>query len=179
MKLNARGNDFRLFFDLGIYSSSGETYSTISPHGPTLTTGSSSSWYNLKILTSTRDTLTVSAWNLLKLTQDITRAQSHILALSLRHMGSSNPRTYYDLVEVEVLPMTLSDSVYSNHGDLNMNSVSPRLVLEQDAERRKGDGCLGSVMVMSVELSKGDNRQLRDAFSQVSAAMLKFLGIIY
>ena len=115
---------------------------------------------------------------MLELTQDITRAQTHILALALRRTDSSNPRTYYDLVEVEVLPMTLSDSVYSNRGDLNMNPVSPRLVLEKDAERRKSDGCLGSVMVMSVELPKGDNRPLRDAFSQVSAAMLKFLGIL-
>ena len=74
--------------------------------------------------------------------------------------------------------MTVLDSIYSNRGDLNMNPVSPRLVLEQDAERRKRDGGLGSVMVMSVELPKGDNRPLRDALSQVSAAMLKFLGIL-
>jgi hypothetical protein len=73
--------------------------------------------------------------------------------------------------------MTLLDSIYSNRGDLNMNPVSPRLVLEQDAERRKHDA-LGSVMVMSIELPKGDNRPLRDALSQVSTAMFKFLGII-
>jgi len=75
--------------------------------------------------------------------------------------------------------MTLLDSIYSNRSDLDMNPISPRLVLEQDAERRKHDGGLGSVMVMSVELPKGDNRPLRDALSQVSAAMLKLLGIIY
>ena len=124
-------------------------------------------------LTSTRDTLTVSAWNLLKLTQDITRAQTHVLALTLRRTDSSNPRTYYDLVEVEVLPMTLLDSIYSNRGDLNMNPVSPRLVLKQHSERRKHDGGLGSVMVMSIELPKGEDRPLRDALSEVSVSIVK------
>jgi len=112
----------------------------------------------------------VSAWNLLELTQDITRAQTHILALTLRRTDSSNPRTYYDLVEVEVLPMTLLDSIYFHRGDLSMNPVSPRMALEQDAERRKHDDSLGSVMVMSVELPKGDNRQPRDALIEVSSA---------
>lgn len=101
---------------------------------------------------------------MLELTRDITHAQTHILALTLRRTDSSNPRTYYDLVEVEVVPMTLLDAIYSNRGDL---SVSPRTVLEQDAERRKPDGALGSVMVMSIELPKGDNRPLRDALSEV------------
>ena len=94
-------------------------------------------------LTSTRDTLTVSAWNLLELTQDITRAQTHVLSLTLRRTDSSNPRTYYDLVEVEVLPMTLLDSIYFHRGDLNTNPVSPRMALEQDVERRKHDDSLG------------------------------------
>ena len=67
--------------------------------------------------------------------------------------------------------MTLLDSIYSNRGDLNMNPVSPRIMLEQDAERRKHDNTLGSVMVMSIELPKGDNRPPRDALSEVSAAM--------
>jgi len=120
------------------------------------------------VLTLARDTLTVTAWNMLELTRDITRAQTHILALTLRRTDSSNPRTYYDLVEVEVVPMTLLDAIYSNRADLNMNPVSPRTVLEQDAERRKPDGALGSIMVMSIELPKGDNRPLRDALGEVS-----------
>ena len=132
----------------------------------------------MKILNPTSDTLTVSAWNLLELTKDITRAQEYILAMTLRRTDSSNPRTYYDLVEVDVLPMTLLDSIYANRGDLNMNPVSPRLVLKQDAERRKPEGALGSVMVMSIELPKGENRPIRDALSEVSVSMLKFLGIL-
>ena len=96
----------------------------------------------LMTLTSTRDTLTVSAWNLLELNQDITRAQEHILAPALRRTDSSNPRTYYDLIEVEVLPMTLLDSIYSNRGDLNMNPVSPRLVLQSE-------GSTTAVLVLS------------------------------
>ena len=71
--------------------------------------------------------------------------------------------------------MTLLDSIYSNRGDLNMNPVSPRIVLAQDVERRKHDHNLGSVMVMSIELPKGDNRPPWDALSEVSAAMFKIL----
>lgn len=123
------------------------------------------------------DTLTVTAWNMLELTRDITRAQTHILALTLRRTDSSNPRTYYDLVEVEVVPMTLLDAIYSNRGDLNMNPVFPRTVLEQDAERRKPDGALGSVMVMSIELPKGDNRPLRDALSELNVSTMQPLGL--
>jgi len=63
--------------------------------------------------------------------------------------------------------MTLLDDVYSNRSDLDMNPVSPRTVLDQDAERRKPEGALGSVMVMSIELPKGDNRPPRDALSEV------------
>ena len=74
--------------------------------------------------------------------------------------------------------MTLLDSIYSNRGDLDMNPVSPRLVLKQDAERRKPEGALGSVMVMSIELPKGENRPLRDALSEVSISMLQFLCIL-
>jgi len=74
--------------------------------------------------------------------------------------------------------MTLLDSIYSNHGDLNMNPVSCRVVLKQDAERRKHDGGLGSVMVMSIELPKGENRPLRDALSEVGVSVLQFLGIL-
>jgi len=123
------------------------------------------------------DTLTVSAWNLLELNQDITRAQTHILALTLRRTESSNPRTYYDLVEVEVVPMTVLDSIYSNRSDLNMNSVSPRLMLKKDAERRKDDDCLGSVMVMSIELPKGENRPVRDALSEMIINIMQPLGL--
>ena len=70
--------------------------------------------------------------------------------------------------------MALLDSIFYNRGDLNMNPVSPRLVLKQDAERRKKDDSLGSVMVMSIELPKGENRPLRDALSEVSIPMLQF-----
>ncbi|KDR83166.1 hypothetical protein GALMADRAFT_239000 [Galerina marginata CBS 339.88] len=132
---------------------------------------------SLNALTFSRDTLTVSAWNLLELTRDITRAQTHILALTLRRTDSSNPRTYYDLVGVEVVPMTVIDAIYSNRGDLNMNPVSPRTVLEDDAKRRKPDGALGSVMVMSMELPKGDNRSPRDALSDMNISAMQPLGL--
>jgi len=89
--------------------------------------------------------LTVSAWNLLELAQDITRAQTHILALTLRRTDSSNPWTYYDLVAVEVLPMTLLDSIYFHRDDLNMNPVSPRMALS----RTQSEGSTKTVLALS------------------------------
>ncbi|KAF9466837.1 hypothetical protein BDZ94DRAFT_1212419 [Collybia nuda] len=126
------------------------------------------------------DTLTVSAWNLLELTRDISRARSHFLALTLRRTESSNPRTLYSLVQAEVIPWPVMDEVYANRGYLvDSSSASPRDLLDSDAQRRKGDGhgSLGSVMVLSVELPKGDDRSPIEAFHQLSVHMLHPLGL--
>jgi hypothetical protein len=48
-------------------------------------------------------------------------------------------------------------------------------MLAKDEEERKRDGALGSVMVMSIELPKGDNRPPRDAVTEVRKQLfLKF-----
>jgi hypothetical protein len=115
-----------------------------------------------------RDTLTVSAWNLLDLTADITRAKTHFLLVTLRRTTSTNPRAIYSLVDAAVLPFSLLEDLYSNRGTFEDSSpVSPKAMLAMDEERRKHDGALGSVMVMSIELPKGDNRSPRDALKEV------------
>jgi len=124
------------------------------------------------------DTLTVSSWNVLGLTRDISRAKTHFLALTLRRTDSSNPRTYYSLIEAEVLPWTVLEAIYANRGNFtDLSPVSPRAMLEQDAERRKPDGALGSVMVISIELPEGDNRPPRDALKELNVHIMQPLGL--
>ena len=50
--------------------------------------------------------------------------------------------------------------------------VSPKATLEEDEAERKREGALGSVMVVSIELPKGDNRPPRDALTQVRADVI-------
>jgi hypothetical protein len=106
--------------------------------------------------------------------QDISRARTHFLALTLRRATSSNPRLFYSLVEAEVLPWSALDTVYANRANFSDSSpVSPRKIFEKDEEnRRRMGGSLGSVMVTSIELPAGDNRPPRDALGTVRAYFL-------
>ena len=128
-------------------------------------------WLNLKF----RDTLTVSAWRLLELTKDISRARTHFLILTLRRTASSNPRALYSLVDAEVLPWSVLEAAYANRVNVSdLSPLSPKLMLEKDEEERKRDGGLGSVMVISLELPKGDNRPPHNALTEVSSHICNF-----
>ncbi|KAG6849032.1 hypothetical protein H0H93_011877 [Arthromyces matolae] len=115
------------------------------------------------------DTFTVSAWNLLGLIKDISRAKTHILALTLRRTTSMNPRTLYDLVDAEVIPMTVMDELYADRRSMvDSSPFSIREMLESDALRREPHGALGSVMVITTELPRGDDSSPRQALTNVS-----------
>jgi hypothetical protein len=116
---------------------------------------------------TTRDLLTVSAWNLLGLTTDITRAKTHFLLLTLRRTSSSNPRTFYSLIDVAAIPLSALERAYASRVTLAETRVSPMASLAEDEQRRKRDGALGSVMVVSVELPEGDNRSPHEALDTV------------
>lgn len=74
----------------------------------------------------------------------------------------------YSLIDAEALPFSVLESAYANRGQLSdLTPVSPKAMLAKDEEGRKRDGALGSVLVVSIELPKGDNRSIRDALSQV------------
>lgn len=120
-----------------------------------------------------RESLIVSAWNLLELTRDISRAQSHFLALTLHRTESSNPRTLYSLVQAQVIPWSIMGDMYANRGNLADSSpMSPRAILDNDAQQRKREGGLGSVMILSLELPKGDNSPPIKAFKQLGGLVL-------
>lgn len=120
------------------------------------------------IIPDLRDTLTVSAWNLLELTRDITRAKTHFLALTLRRTESSDPRTLYSLVDAEVLQWSVLETAFANRANFSdLSPVSVKEMLENDEAERKREGGLGSVLVMSMELPKGDNRPPHKALVEV------------
>jgi hypothetical protein len=115
-----------------------------------------------------RDTLTISAWHMLDLTRDITRAKTHFLLLTLRRTASSDPRALYSLIDVAVLPLSVLEDSYSHLGRLGDESpVSPTAMLAENEKERQREGALGSVMVMSIELPKGDSRSPQDALKEV------------
>ncbi|KAI0062440.1 hypothetical protein BV25DRAFT_1825434 [Artomyces pyxidatus] len=72
---------------------------------------------------------------------------------------SSDPRTLYYLVDAEVIPFAVLEETWSARANIHdLCPVSPRVMLEYDAEQRLRLGGLGSVMVVSMELPKGDDR---------------------
>ncbi|KAG6849033.1 hypothetical protein H0H93_011878 [Arthromyces matolae] len=123
-------------------------------------------------------TFTLAAWNLLDLLKDISRAKTHVLALTLRRTTSMNPRTLYELVDAEVLPMTFMDEFFANQRLLSDSSpVSPRQMLEDDAIKNQLEGAFGVAMVISTELPPGDNRSPRQALTDVCVSTYHAIGL--
>ncbi|KAI0062450.1 ALDH-like protein [Artomyces pyxidatus] len=111
-------------------------------------------------------------------TRNIDRAKTHFLAVTLRRTESSDPRTLYSLVDAEVIPLSFLEEAWSTRANMrDLIPMSPRAILENDADQRRRDGGLGSVMVMSMELPKGDDRPPRDALTQINVHILQPLGV--
>lgn len=159
-----------------IIGSSEEIYCPIFDHTRSATTGKFLHVISLcqciplpLLIHQFRDPLTFSAWYLLELIKDISKAQTHFLAVTLHRTTSSNPRILYSLVDAEVLPLSALEGAYANRAHFTDSSpVSPRSMLAMDEQQRRArDGALGSVMVLSIELPKGDNRPPHKALSEV------------
>jgi hypothetical protein len=75
----------------------------------------------------------------------------------------------YSLVDAQVLPWEVLEASYVGFGDLlnDERPICPRKMFERDEAQRLRDGGLGSVMVVSMELPKGENRSPHDALTQV------------
>ncbi|KZP19501.1 hypothetical protein FIBSPDRAFT_562496 [Athelia psychrophila] len=125
------------------------------------------------------DTLTISAWCLMGLVKDISRAQTHFMAVTLRRTTSHNPRTFYTLVDHEIIPFSWIEEAWANRvSALDESPCSPQALLARDAaERKKNDGALGSVLVISLELPPGDDRSPREALKNISVHVMQPLGL--
>jgi len=124
------------------------------------------------------DTLTVSAWNLMGLVKDITRAKTHFLLLTLRRTTSSNPRTLYSLIGATELPLSFLEEIYADRGLVqDSRPVSPKAILAGHDETAKQNGGIGAVLVMSVELPPGDDRSPESALKEMSVHMFHPLSL--
>lgn len=103
------------------------------------------------------------------LVKDMSRAQTHFMAVTLRRTASHNPRTFYTLVDYEIIPFSWIEEAWANRvSALDESPCSPQAILARDAaERKKNDGALGSVLVISLELPPGDDRSPREALKNV------------
>lgn len=91
------------------------------------------------------------------------------MAITLRRTPLHNPRTFYKLVDYEVIPLSWIKDVWSNHASLEDESqlMSAKAILVYDAAQRLKDGGLGSVLVISLELPPGSDLAPCDALKSV------------
>lgn len=102
------------------------------------------------------------------LVKDISKAKTHFMAITLRRTASSNPRTYYTLVDYEIIPFSWIEEVWSARANIvDSSQVSPKIIRDNDEAERKSDGALGSVLIMSCELPPGNNQSVREALKSV------------
>jgi hypothetical protein len=109
-----------------------------------------------------RDLLTVVAWHALGLLGDIEARKSNILVLGLCRTSSSDPKTYYTLKDVGILPVADAKRIFK--GRLQ----HPSRILKDAEKQRQADGAIGAMLVISVEQAGDDNRTVLEAVSQVS-----------
>ncbi|KAJ6602564.1 hypothetical protein DFH09DRAFT_899927, partial [Mycena vulgaris] len=106
------------------------------------------------------DSFTFGCWHAMDLIRNLDKAKTHFLGVVLRRkLDATTDRTLYTLVDVEVLPFRIMDEKFKSSARLTpsgqeLPGLSPINVLKQDAESRKNDGALGSVMVISTELDE-------------------------
>ncbi|KDQ16498.1 hypothetical protein BOTBODRAFT_30834 [Botryobasidium botryosum FD-172 SS1] len=131
------------------------------------------------------DTLALSSWAFLDLKDDIGRAQTHFLAITLYRTSSSTPRTMYSLAGAEVLPFSVLEEGYEDaslvdpyQDPLEGGRLSGMIeIFERNREERIKNGALGAVLVASIELKEGDTRPVRQAFTETNVRILQPLGL--
>ncbi|KAL1743413.1 hypothetical protein HDZ31DRAFT_65021 [Schizophyllum fasciatum] len=126
------------------------------------------------------DTYTVCAWIALDLAKHLERAKTHFLGITLRrNLRSTNPRAMYNLIDAEVLPLSVLQETFEGRWALDGSyPVSPILALEHDARGRQiNDGALGSVLVFSVELQEDEERTVEEAVRMTLIPMISPLGL--
>ncbi|KAJ6500875.1 hypothetical protein C8R45DRAFT_82773 [Mycena sanguinolenta] len=117
------------------------------------------------------DCLTVVAWHALGLLQDIEARKSKILLLGLRRTSSEDPKTFYTLKDVCVVPLVDAKRIFKNH------SPNPlRILRDNDTERQK-DGAIGAMLVVSLEQAADDNRPAVEVLGKTTSTIFQPLGV--
>ncbi|KAF7359020.1 Ankyrin [Mycena sanguinolenta] len=117
------------------------------------------------------DCLTVVAWHALGLLRDIEARKSKILLLGLRRTPSNDPKTYYTLKDVCVVPVVDAKRIFKN---LSPNPI--RILRDAETERQK-DGAIGAMLVISLEQAVDDNRPAVEVLGKTSSTIFQPLGV--
>ncbi|KAJ7825284.1 hypothetical protein B0H14DRAFT_2820943, partial [Mycena olivaceomarginata] len=102
---------------------------------------------------------------------DIEARKSNILVLGLCRTSSSDPKTYYTLKDVGILPVADAKRIFK--GRLQ----HPSRILKDAEKQRQADGAIGAMLVISVEQAGNDNRTVLEAVSQSTTCAYQPLGV--
>ncbi len=109
------------------------------------------------------------AWHALGLVRDIEARKSKILLLGLHRTASSDPKTYYTLKDVCILPVADATRIFKGVAQ------NPARILKDVEKERQIDGAIGGMLVMSVEQAADDNRPVLEALGKVSFSITLFV----
>jgi hypothetical protein len=113
-----------------------------------------------------RECLTVVAWHALGLLSDIEARKSKILLLGLCRTPSNDPRTYYTLKDVCVVPLADIKRIFKNLPQ------KPSRMLKDNEQERQMSGAIGSMLVMSLEQTADDSRPVLEALGKVGLSLV-------
>lgn len=110
------------------------------------------------------------------LAQDLSKADTHFLAITLRRNPTAEPlRSMYALVDAAVLPLTLFDNKFERMQDSFTHSArNPvREALARDMPQLVKEGLLGGVLALYIELGEKEELTPEEAVVQVGALSLQ------
>lgn len=117
------------------------------------------------------ETLTVVAWHALGLVRDIEARKSKILLLGLCRASSNDPKTFYTLKDVCVVPVADVKRIFKG------SSQNPARMLKDAEKEQQEDGAIGGMLVMSMEQEADDRRPVLEALGKISTMTFQPLGV--
>lgn len=122
------------------------------------------------------DTCTVVAWQTMNLVNDISKSETHFLAITLRrNLASNNVRSMYKFEDMAVLPLTVLQEKFANLGTVGTGTqvtpMDPMQIVTQNRVDCIRQGGLGGVLVMSVELTNGERKSPEQAVREVCSLL--------
>ncbi|KZW01903.1 hypothetical protein EXIGLDRAFT_829805 [Exidia glandulosa HHB12029] len=164
------------------------TTNTFGEKGPKRKTGARTRGVILQDLTALAnahngDTFTVAAWLAMDLLHNPQKADTHVLAITLRRnlsVSYDTPRKLYTLVDAAVIPLSTWNKKFDDVVALMQDGAlvtKPSTVLEQNKAQRLADGALGAVMVTCIELAPGETKTVEQALLETMVPTFQPLGV--